>query len=313
MNNEKNVSLPLQVWCVDNTYSGEKSNKSISCTELLKPIKCFILSRKADNSTGDVLDSWKAQMGTSIHSGIASAWASRYKENLKKLGFTDKYINAIKINPETVEKGDIPVYIENRISKELLGWTITGQYDMIMDGQLIDFKSTSTFTYETKNKDKDYIYQGSIYKWLEDKKITEDTIAINFIFTDWKESKVNTTPGYPNSPLLEYKLPLIEKTQITTFILDKLTRLNDALSSGNIPDCTKEEMQWTESTFAYYSGSTTGRATKVFTTMHDALKHKVDKGKGTVIERLGKPRRCMYCAGKDLCNQYQELKEKGIV
>lgn len=312
MINEKNVSLPLQVWCVDCTYSGERAEKTISCTELLKPIKCFFLSRKADNSGTDVLDSWKAQLGTSIHSGIASAWIDRYKYNLKKLGYTDEYIDSIKINPETVEKGDIPVYIENRISKELLGWTVTGQYDMILNGQLIDFKSTSTYTYKTKNKDKDYIYQGSIYRWLVGDKITEDTIAINFIFTDWKEAETGN-PEYPNSPLLEYRLPLIDKAQITTFILDKLTRLNESLSSGIIPDCTHEEMQWSESTFAYYSGATTGRATKVFTTRHEALKHKVDKGKGTVVERLGKPRRCMYCAGRELCNQYKELKEKGIV
>lgn len=310
MNNEKHVSLPLQLWCVDSTYSGSREDKHISCTELLNPVQCFILSRRAEKTAQqdtDVLDYWKAQIGTAIHSGVASAWVDRYQVNLAKLGYSEDYISRIKINPEEVLPKDIPVYVEQRVSKEILGWTVHGQYDMVFDGQLIDFKSTSTFTYENKTKDKDYIMQGSIYRWLAPEKITSENIAINFIFTDWKDQKA-AAPSYPSAPLLEYRLPLLSLSQIQTFVLDKITRINTALESGVVPECTHDEMKWTPSTYAYYSGtSTTGRATKVFDTYHEALRHKVDKGKGTVQERLGKPIQCKYCKGKSLCNQYKKL------
>ena len=113
------------------------------------------------------------------------------KENLKKLGYSDKTISRFKINPDKVEEGDIPVYLEKRVEKEILGWTVTGQFDMVFNGQLIDFKTTGTYTYETKCKDNDYILQGSIYRWLSPL-ITEDTIAINFIFKNINGSKKYT-------------------------------------------------------------------------------------------------------------------------
>ena len=59
---------------------------------------------------------------------------------------------------------------------------VSGKYDLVLDGQLSDYKSTSVWTYIYGSKVEDYIKQGSIYKWLSPDKITSDYININYIF-----------------------------------------------------------------------------------------------------------------------------------
>ena len=39
----------------------------------------------------------------------------------------------------------IPVYMEQRAYKELLGFKVSGKYDFVAEGKVQDFKSTSTF------------------------------------------------------------------------------------------------------------------------------------------------------------------------
>lgn len=315
MLNQYNVSVPLQVWGVDSTYSGSNEDRTISATSLLKSVKQIILSRRVTDESGfDIIDNFDAAIGTAIHAGIERAWVERYKENLKKLGYSDKTIDRFKINPDKVEEGDIPVYLEKRVEKEILGWTVTGQFDMVFNGQLIDFKTTGTYTYETKCKDNDYILQGSIYRWLSPL-ITEDTIAINFIFKNWTESKV-MDPKYPKAKVLEYSLPLKSQMEVTTFILDKLQRLNKYYDAEekDLPNCTDEELALKPSVFAYYSNSTaTGRATKLFDNSTAAYSYLREKGKGVVKERKGSPVTCKYCKGCQLCSQYRAFKEQGLL
>ena len=185
---------------------------------------------------------------------------------------------------------------------------------MVFNGQLIDFKTTGTYTYETKCKDNDYILQGSIYRWLSPL-ITEDTIAINFIFKNWTESKV-MDPKYPKAKVLEYSLPLKSQMEVTTFILDKLQRLNKYYDAEekDLPNCTDEELALKPSIFAYYSNSTaTGRATKLFDNSTTAYSYLREKGKGVVKERKGSPVTCKYCKGCQLCSQYRAFKEQGLL
>lgn len=314
MLNEKNVPLPLQVWAIDNTYTGKNEGKVISATGLLRSVKQIILSRRvSESSSEDIIDSIEASIGTAIHEGIERAWVLNYEKNLKELGYSDETIAKHKINPIEVAPGDIPVYLEKRVEKQILDWTVTGQFDMVYNGQLIDFKSTGTYTYETKCKDKDYIMQGSIYRWLNSELITKDTIAINFIFKNWVEKEHD--PNYPPARVLEYKLQLKSIAETTTFILDKLTRLNQYYDSEEkaIPDCTQEELMMKPSKWAYYANPASSRATRVLDTAAEAYKLVADKGKGMVEERKGQPVACRYCKGKALCSQYKNFVEKGLI
>lgn len=308
MLNQYEVPVALSVWAVNNEYTGSNEDKSISATTLLKSVRQILLSRRAStNSEEDVIDKIDAAVGTAIHSAIEHAWVNNYKENLKVLGYSDKTIDAIKINPTEVHEGDIPVYLEQRIEKKVLDWTVTGQFDMVFNGQLIDFKTTGTYTYETGCKTNDYRMQGSIYRWLSPL-ITEDTIAINFIFKNWQESKINT-PGYPKAKVLEQKIDLHSQTYVTTYVLDKITRLNKYYDSDekDIPFCTADELQFKPSTFAYYANPDSKRATKVCDTAVEAYKLVNERGKGIVKERKGEPVACRFCKGRDLCSQYKTM------
>lgn len=316
MLNQANVSLPMQVWLVDDTYSGKsESEKTISVTTLLKPIRQIILSQRASKSEPeDVIDNVAKATGTAIHAGIQNAWSDRYAQNLQKLGYKQNFIDRVKINPETVSESDIPVYIEKRVEKEILGWKVTGQFDMVFNGQLIDFKTTSCMTWISGSKTEDYILQGSMYRWLNPEIIKEDTIAINFLFKDWSASKT-MEKDYPPASIFEHKYPLWDGPQTVSYIMDKLSRLDEYYNQeeANLPRCTSIEVGMTPSKWAYYANPDSKRATKVFDLLADATQEQVSRGKGIIKERKGCPRLCKYCAGCILCSQYQEYVQQGLL
>lgn len=104
--------------------------------------------------------------------------------------------------------------------------------------------------------------------------------------------------------------------EVTTFILDKLQRLNKYYDAEekDLPNCTDEELALKPSVFAYYSNSTaTGRATKLFDNSTAAYSYLREKGKGVVKERKGSPVTCKYCKGCQLCSQYRAFKEQGLL
>ena len=87
---------------------------------------------------------------------------------LRKLGIPEEVVECMVIDP-TPEiltqmkldgKKPIPVYFEKRTDRDLLGYTITGKFDMCLDGELHDFKSTSVWSYIMGGKDEDYRFQG---------------------------------------------------------------------------------------------------------------------------------------------------------
>src|SRR5690606_233543 len=92
----------------------------------------------------------------------------------------------------------IPVYLEQRLKRKLGKWTISGKFDFIAEGRVQDFKSTSVWTWQKQVNSNKYPQQGSIYRWLDPKKITEDVMDIHYIFTDWKAIQARTDPNYPS-------------------------------------------------------------------------------------------------------------------
>ena len=186
--NKNNISLALAVFLMHDSYDYDGRDNVISATGLLKSIRQIVLAHQNKNvaKTVDIVDLVPSRMGSAIHSGCEEAWSDRKNilEALKLFGAADTVTDSIKINPETVESGDMPVYVEQRAEKEVLNFVISGKYDLVLDGVLNDYKSTSVWTYIFDSSRDNYIKQGSIYKWLSPDKITSDIININYIFTD---------------------------------------------------------------------------------------------------------------------------------
>lgn len=316
--NEFGVSLPVAVWLLHDEYDYVKDPKYLSATTLLKPIKQIVMHKRVDwaNETMDVMDKVKSSMGTAIHDSIERVWRNENARNyaLAMLGIPQKAIKAVRINPtpEELAADDtiIPVYLEQRGTKVVDGWTIGGKFDLVIEGMLQDYKSTSTFVWLYGTRDDEHKMQGSVYRFLHDSIITEDFIRINYLFTDWRAGDTSN-PKYPQQPCMHKDIPLLSYVETEQWIRAKLRLIEkywDAPES-EIPDCTDEELWRSETTFKYYAdpSKTTGRSTKNFTgaTAHiDARKFMAEKGgKGVIIPVVGEPKRCNYCSVYSVCKQ----------
>lgn len=313
LTNNTGISLPLAVWLASDNYDFNANRKAISATSLLKPVRQLLLRERLTEKTSetpDVSEFIASRLGHSIHDGIERAWTQQYRSSLKKLGYPDHLIDAVQINPTTPVAGTIPVYLELRTEREFMGYIISGKFDMVLEGQLNDFKSTSVWSYIKGSKDEDYRLQGSIYKWLNPDKITGNQIIINFIFTDWQGMMAKTTKGYPQQRVLNYPVDLMSLQETENWIRRKIQELEAAadLPEAELPRCTDKDLWRSDDKFKFFSNpaKTDGRATKNFDTQADANAHAAKLGKGVVIKVPGQVKACGYCPAFPICTQKDE-------
>jgi hypothetical protein len=318
--NKTNLSLALAVFLMYDNYDYDERDNVISATGLIKPLRQLILSQqnKSLAKTVDIADLVASRMGSAIHTGCEEAWTDpdNVKKALKALGASEDSINSIKINPPYVKHGETPVYVEQRAEKEILDFTISGKYDLVLDGVLNDYKSTSVWTYVFDSNKDNYIKQGSIYKWLSPDKITSDYININYIFTDWSAVKARAdTKSYPQQKVLTKKYLLWGPTETENWIKNKLEtfKLHSNTPQAELPECTNEELWASETTYKYYKNpSKLDRSTKNFKSMHEALIRKTDDGDVGVIKTVpGEVKACRYCPVVSICTQAESMLADG--
>ena len=313
--NTTNIPMTLAVWAVNDSYDYVNDPKYFSVTSLLKPIRQIILQRRVDMNTvsTDVEDFLARAMGTSIHDSIEKAWVHNYEECMKKLGYQDAIISKIRINPKEPEEGTIPIYLEQRSIKEFEGFKIGGKFDFVADGLLHDNKSTTTMKWLKGSSDKDYKLQGSIYRWLNQDKIKDDYIRINFVFTDWSKLNAMKDPNYPQHRAAFKDIPLLSIEETEEFLRTKLDLINKYMNTPeeSLPKCNDDEL-WREPTkYKYFSNPNATRATKNFDSYNDAYRYMmIDKqGKGCVKTVKGNARRCAYCSAASICSQFKEMND----
>jgi hypothetical protein len=316
VSNNNDISLPLAVWLLNDEYDYQNDENYISATRLMRPLRHLVLPHRippAQRQMPDVQDFIPSALGKSLHDSIEKAWTTGYRRALKMLGYTDDIIDHVRINPVTPEEGTIPIYIEQRAKRTVVvngkAYVIGGKFDMVMEGQVMDNKSTTAYTWVFGGKDEDYRLQGSIYRWLNPEKITEDTIRINFIFTDWQKMQAKTNPNYPQRRVMHKDVPLLSVEETEAWIIWKLTQVQKHMDTpeAQLPECTDEELWRSDPAYKYYSDptKTSGRSTKNFDSLVEAQQFwKVEKGgKGIVITVPGEVKRCSYCESFDICTQ----------
>lgn len=315
--NNSNIGLGLAVWLARDSYDHSTASQPlrdvVSATTLLKSTRQFILTNRMDpvENQVDVLDLVASRVGTAIHDSIEAAWTENYAVSMQRLGYPQRVIDRVRINPTTVEPGDFPVYLEQRASRVIDGVTITGKFDQIINGELNDVKTTSVFTYIHRTKDVDYQIQGSIYRWLNPEKITSPVMKIQHVFTDWSGMGLRSIPGYPETKAIEISVELMSLQDTETWIRKKLRHIidNQNLPEPDIAPCTDKELWISDPVFKYYAdekkAAEGGRSTKNFTAYNDALLHRIQAGKGIVVTVPGKPKACGYCPAFSICSQQQ--------
>lgn len=305
--NRANLSLSMASWLAYDEYDHDSRPNYISATSIIKPIKQIILASRVKTNTPDVLQLVASRIGTAIHNAVENTWKSdRYKHALKSLGYNEKHIERIVVNPDpsTVTRDQVPVYIEQRVEKEFNGFIIGGKYDFIGDGRLEDVKFTSTYTYTNKTNDDKYILQGSIYKWLNPNIITRDRMVIQFVFSDWAESKMHEA-NYPPSRVLEYPLVLRSQAEIEAYLRQKTNLLKRYWNAPEheIPECSDEDLWRKPDTWKYYKNpSKMTRSTKNYDNEREANMRVAQEG-GIVVKQAGQVTACKYCECFSICEQ----------
>lgn len=308
--NQLQVPLALAVFLATDDYDYEAN--VISATSLMKPVRQMILSKRInpDEAAMDISNLVSSRMGSAIHAAIEKAWINP-EAALKALGYPDKVSKNIKVNPspeQAREANCIPVYMEQRAYKELLGFKVSGKFDFVAEGRVQDFKSTSVYTYLNQtNKDK-YILQGSIYRWLNQDIITKDDMLIHYIFTDWSKAEALRNKDYPQSRVLSQRFQLLSLAETEHYIKTKLLQFRQHLETTEteLPPCSDQDLWRKADTFKYYkdANKTDGRSTKNFDNKHDALLRLAEDGHvGSVKEVKGQVIACRYCSAFHLCSQ----------
>lgn len=318
MNYTNILNLPIiaEVFLAHDTYDHpEQAENTISATGLLKSVREIILTSRMEPSemSMDVSRLLASRMGSAVHDGFERAWLSpRLPETLKSLGYPAAVIKKIHINPES-PTGELDVYLEKRTNKLFQGYTISGQFDFVFDGEIWDIKNTTMFSWFKDPKE--YILQLSIYAWLNPEIITVETGKILFNLKDWNKHYIHSKDGYPQSPIADKRLPLLPVIEVEQFISNKLSLLDEHRNTPEpeLPLCTKEELWQGDSTYNYYGKIDAKRASKSFDNKAEAVNWQLSKGKGFVKEVLSAPTRCTWCQASSVCSQAQGFVNQGLI
>lgn len=319
--NVSEVPLALAVFLASDNYDHNPDPDTISATTLLKPLRQIILPSRIAPGDGlrNLADMMANRMGAAIHDGIEKAWVTNHLPAMQALGLPKRVIDRVSINPPDSSLTDdmIPVYLEQRLSRKFGKWTVTGKFDFIGEGMVQDFKSTSVWTYKNQVNANKYIEQGSLYRWLDPKKITQDRMQIHYIFTDWKGAMQKSDPSYPPKRFHTQTFDLMGLPETNTFIGNKLKLIDQYWDAPEeeIPLCNDDELWRSEPQFKYYkSGNVNAaRSTKNFESRQDAVIYMSTQagGVGAIKEVPGQVTACKYCPAFQACTQKNDLINSG--
>jgi hypothetical protein len=301
----------MAVMLAHDEYDGNVEGKTISVTSLLRPLKSLALSSRVEESQTDV--SWlvDSRVGTAIHDLLERSWTRGYRENLKALGWSDRLIERVKINPSQVEPDDIPVHVEIRSERRIRDWTVTGKFDLCVNGKLYDLKTNKTYSYITNNSLEDYILQLSMYAWLNPEIVTEPVGEIMYLFTDFQE-RMTYTSGYPSSRIVGKTVMLKESFDTERWIERRLEALEAMLDmpQEHMSDCSPRELWQSKSKWAVYR-DLNNRPARVLDSQQEAYVYNAAKlnGRGIIQERKGTVKRCHWCPASAICHQAERLRE----
>lgn len=317
--NTSRIPLSVAVYLATDNYDYDPS--AISATSLLKATRQLVLSPRvpAELNRIDIQSLAASRMGTAIHDSVERAWKGDYQGAMRKLGYPEKLIERVIINPEPeqLEPHHIPVYMELRGVREINGTRVSGKFDFVGEGRLEDFKSTSTFAWKSNKKDEDYQKQGSIYRWLFPHLITHDVMAIQFFFKDWQVGRAAQDPAYPQSANQERLIPLLSLDETEHFISQKLNQIKQYNSTheSELPLCTDAELWRDDPVFKYYKNpEKRTRSTGNFDTAGEAYARRAKDGNvGIVVEVPGEAKACKWCNAFPICTQKDSLIADGTL
>jgi hypothetical protein len=189
---------------------------------------------------------------------------------------------------------------EQRLFAEVMGWSISGQFD-VMDLELkkiSDYKVTTV--YKAKGNDK-WTQQLNVLRWLAAQNGFEvEMLEIICIFRDWRKVEAEKNDEYPKAAIQRIEIPVWDLQQAQDFIEERVA-LHQAARRGQSIDCTDEERWYSGTKWAVFKPGGT-RALKVYDAPPPA--EAIPEGY-LVVERPGEYKRCQhYCDVAIFCEQW---------
>jgi len=245
LTNKNNLPSPFikAIEYYDKQYKKNSISNSISTTTLLKPVQAVTLEKRYNEKIEvDASDKLFALEGQILHHMLELAEPDKTK-------------------------------VENRVSTQIDGYTVSGQYDLIEDGILIDWKYTSVWKVIYPNDE--WEQQSNINRFLLHKNGVKIEKLVNIVMCkDFKPSEAGQG-NYPSHAVMAVPLPLWTLEDTEKFIRGRLRLFKKAEEQKDVqlPSCTEKERWWNK-------------------------KKKLNM-------------RCeKYCLAKPFCHQYKKLKEE---
>lgn len=267
LTNKMNLPDGIVRAVVNDPYT--RGNSDISVTQLIGPPYQRKL-RETVEEIEDVSDRIWSLIGQSVHTILERAYAGK--------GF-----------------------VEERLYMDVLGWKVSGQFDVIEDGCLQDYKVTSVWAVKGATKI-EWEQQLNLLRLLAVRNGMDITsMRIIAILRDWSKGKAKTA-DYPEVQVVPVDIPMWTLEQAEAYMRERVLAHQDAMP----PPCTAVERWQTDDVFAVMKN---GRKSAV--KLHDdnfaAAEHAATLGSGhTVVHRPGAYRRCAdYCSVSHSCPQYQ--------
>jgi hypothetical protein len=314
--NVQDVPLAIAVFLANDTYDHDDRPNVISATSLLKPLRQLVLPHRIPPGLAlpTLASRMRTALGRAIHDAIERAWLENHVQCMINLGYPQSVIDRVRINPprEALDDDIIPVYVEQRVEKQVGKWIITGKFDIVAEGRVQDFKTATVWSYLNQVNKEKQSQQGSIYRWLNPDIVYDDEIDIHHIFFDWQGSKAEG-PNYPPRDFIMQTIPLMSMGETEHFIRRKITLIEkywDA-KEEDIPECSDEELWRTDPVYKYFGKAENTKSSKVFTDKSEAYVYLADKGKGEIREVKGSVNACRFCSAFQACTQKDALIREG--
>jgi hypothetical protein len=271
--------LPLSLVDAVSNDNYTKGNANISVTSLWKSPRIMVLEEQyADLLERDVVDSLWSILGKGVHAILCDL---------------DK-------DPEAIT--------EKRLYTEILGWTVSGQFDRYLpsSGTLQDYKVTSAWSMLNDSKKEDWENQLNTYAHLlRNINCDVNKIEVIVVLRDWSQTEALRNQNYPQQPIASIPIQLWTPSEALEKITARVKLQQEAKKI--LPLCTEKD-QWAQP--AKWAIMKTGgkRAVKLYESHAEALFHlsASNDPKLSIVERKGMKMRCeRYCAVKNFCDQYR--------
>lgn len=279
-------------------YSGNPPREGkLSTTTIIGPLRKALLAiRYPDTGTQDVANLMASAKGTAMHEGLTQALQAH----------NSGYI------------------CEQRIERELEGWKISGEFDVLTPNkQIKDFKFVSNYNIKKLIEDRDklqpewtleemyinvptyfkYVAQLTIYKWLVNDPEVKPYGSILFSLNNGSDMGKYTIDQ-------EVTFSLRPMEEIEEYLSNQIQLMKDHLANDTLPLCSDEERGYRAGEWKLTRVGTTGKSQTVrgskCTSAAELAEFIRKSGRPGDVEVVIQPKYtlCGYCKYSSVCDQY---------